>query len=60
MNTHTDIALGFLNQPFITLTESKMLNVWYGDHTDKTFTLTQNGFVMNGISKEYLQKNNLL
>lgn len=41
---HTDVVININNIPFITLTESKIENVWYHDKIDSLFILTQKGF----------------
>lgn len=47
MNEHqkTDILL-VENKPLITLTESKMSNLWYHEHLPFLFRLTPQGFII--------------
>ena len=40
----TDVLVNVKNKPFITLTESKITNVWYHDEVDTLFCLTALGF----------------
>ena len=57
----TDVLLDVENFPFVTLTESKMGNVWYHKDTDKIFSLTSRGFkLIPKGSKQSLEKNGLL
>tara|TARA_R110002096_G_scaffold178359_1_gene355276 strand:+ start:466 stop:687 length:222 start_codon:yes stop_codon:yes gene_type:complete len=58
--TRTDVLLG-VNCPFITLTESKMGNVWYHDTEDFLCHITARGFrVLKHGSKSALIKRNML
>lgn len=58
---HTDILLDAVNLPFVTMTMSKIPNVWYCDNTDKLFSLSKLGFRQLRIgSKKALIKNNLI
>lgn len=50
----TDIVLNVQNRPFITLTESKMPNLWYHDEIDEVFCLTSKGFKVIKGSKKIL------
>ena len=51
---NTDVVINVLNCPFITLTESKMRNVWYHDEIDTLFCLTVRGFEVIKGSKKML------
>jgi len=55
MNEHqlTDV-LHAPDFPFITLTESKMHNIWYHDEADLLFYLTDSGFRVTIGSKKVL------
>ena len=59
-NTHTDIAKDFLNQPFVTLTESKIPNHWYHKDYHGVFMLTKSGFKLIAQRKKFLEENNFL
>ena len=52
----TDVVINVENCPFITLTESKMANVWYHDEIDAVFCLTSRGFKIIKGSKKILFK----
>lgn len=56
----TDVVVNLRNKPFLTLTESKIPNVWYHNIVDKIFMLTSKGFYVKNGSKKELQKLNLL
>lgn len=51
---NTDVIINVQNCPFITLTESKMPNVWYHDEIDLLFCLTARGFKVIKGSKKIL------
>jgi hypothetical protein len=51
---YTDVVINVLNVPFMTLTESKMGNVWYHDEIDALFCLTARGFKVIKGSKKIL------
>jgi hypothetical protein len=51
---NTDVIINVQNCPFITLTESKMANVWYHDEIDLLFALTARGFKVIKGSKKIL------
>ena len=57
---HTDVVININNIPFITLTESKIENVWYHDKIDSLFILTQQGFKRIKGSKCTLLKKDLI
>ena len=40
----TDVLIDAVNCPFITLTESRISNIWYHDELDYLFTYTPLGF----------------
>jgi hypothetical protein len=50
----TDVVINVLNCPFITLTESKMANLWYHEEMDAVFCLTSQGFKVIKGSKKIL------
>lgn len=50
----TDVIINMQSSPFITLTESKMVNVWYHDDIDELFCLTAAGFKVIKGSKKIL------
>lgn len=53
----TDVIINVQNYPFITLTESKMDNIWYHDEIDLLFALTSRGFkVIKGSKKILLER----
>jgi hypothetical protein len=53
----TDVVLDVKNRPFITLTESKLPNVWFHDKMDRLFYLTENGFLsIKGSKKELIER----
>lgn len=57
-NTLCDVLLDAENFPFITLTESKISNIWYHDKIDNLFYLTLRGFkILRKGSKKQLMKN---
>jgi hypothetical protein len=51
----TDVCLA-PNFPFITLTESKIPNVWYHEELDELFVLSERGFSLTKGSKKALKK----
>jgi hypothetical protein len=55
----TDVCLA-PNFPFITLTESKVPNVWYHEERDELFVLSKCGFSLTKGSKKALKRNKLL
>ena len=55
----TDVVINVLNCPFITLTESKMVNLWYHDEIDAVFCLTSRGFKVIKGSKKILLEHGL-
>ena len=52
----TDVVINVKNCPTITLTESKMQNIWYHDEIDCLFSLTNKGFKVIKGSKKVLFK----
>jgi len=55
----TDVCITADNFPFITLTESKVPNVWYHDSMDFLFSHTSKGFKHIKGSKKILEGNEL-
>ena len=56
----TDVVLNMEGIPFMTLTESKLANIWYHEHLPYLFTLSSRGFrVYNKGNKECLFKRGL-
>ena len=49
MNEHqkTDVVLNIKDMPFMTLTESKLPNIWYHEDLPCLFTLSSRGFRVN-------------
>jgi hypothetical protein len=43
----TDVVLNIQGLPFMTLTESKLANIWYHEDLPHLFTLSSRGFRMN-------------
>lgn len=55
----TDVVINMQDFPFLTLTESKIGNVWYHDKADLLFALSSRGFRVIKGSKKILFKNGL-
>lgn len=54
----TDVIINVENAPFITLTESKLGNVWYHHEIDNLFCLTSRGFkAINGSKSKLFERN---
>jgi len=52
----TDVVINLPNCPFITLTQSKISNLWYHDEIDMLFCLTSRGFKSIKGNKKILFK----
>lgn len=59
--TRTDVVYNVKNAPFITLTESRMPNLWYHETFTVLFILTARGFkLIPTPGKSFLEQSRLL